>query len=348
MNQAVREKTVERLKKGQIDIIVATDVAARGLDVERISHVVNYDIPYDTEAYIHRIGRTGRAGRKGTAILFVAPREKRMLYAIEKATRQPITPMQLPSRESIADRRIERFKQGVSEVIEAGELDFFEEIILAYQQERNLDLVQIAAALAYLVQRDKPLQPAGDGRQSKAGRKAAAQPQTAPPAAADRPRSRKTPLPQAPAAQTHQPPHQPDEDEPMPPLETYRVEVGLEHGVKPKHIVGAIANEADLDSRYIGRVQLFDTYSLVDLPEGMPKEVARHLRKVWVCGRQLWLKRLAGQDEAPDIPRKQLAKAKDKTAAVRTAGKKSKSGAAAKKPRKKDRTSRREAPKGRP
>jgi len=157
MNQQLREKTIDRLKRGSLDIVVATDVAARGLDVERISHVINYDIPYDTEAYVHRIGRTGRAGRKGEAILFVAPREQRMLRAIEKATGQKITAMQLPSREAIADRRVMAFKQLISDTLESQDLNYFEELIEGYQVEHNIGLSEVAAALAYLVQRERPL-----------------------------------------------------------------------------------------------------------------------------------------------------------------------------------------------
>jgi ATP-dependent RNA helicase DeaD len=157
MNQLLREKTIERLRKGTVDIVVATDVAARGLDVERISHVINYDIPYDAEAYVHRIGRTGRAGRKGEAILFVSPRERRMLRTIEHATRQPITQLRLPSREDITDRRISRFKNLLSESLEAENLAFFEDIVASYQQEHDVGLSEIAAALAFLVQKERPL-----------------------------------------------------------------------------------------------------------------------------------------------------------------------------------------------
>ncbi|MBL4638758.1 MAG: DEAD/DEAH box helicase, partial [Proteobacteria bacterium] len=144
MNQAAREKAIARMKNGKLDILVATDVAARGLDIERISHVVNYDIPYDTESYVHRIGRTGRAGRKGEAILFVSPREKRMLFAIEKATRQTIAKMQLPSTEDIADRRVMQFNQQLSETIEAQDLSFFETVISNYQQEHDADPLAVA------------------------------------------------------------------------------------------------------------------------------------------------------------------------------------------------------------
>ena len=150
MAQKNREQMVERLKRGSLDILVATDVAARGLDVERISHVVNYDIPYDTEAYIHRIGRTGRAGRKGDAILFVAPRERRMLGAIEKATRQKIEPLKLPSTEIVNNKRIADFKQSISDTLAAGELDFMQSMVEQYQQEHDVPALEIAAALAKL------------------------------------------------------------------------------------------------------------------------------------------------------------------------------------------------------
>jgi ATP-dependent RNA helicase DeaD len=155
--QKLREQIIERLKRGQLDIIVATDVAARGLDVERISHVVNYDIPYDVEAYIHRIGRTGRAGRAGEAILFVAPRERRMLRAIEHATRQPIEPLTLPSTETVNDKRIADFKQRITDAHAAGELDFLHGLIEQYQQEHDVPATEIAAALARLVIGEQPL-----------------------------------------------------------------------------------------------------------------------------------------------------------------------------------------------
>jgi ATP-dependent RNA helicase DeaD len=266
MTQALREKTIERLKGGALDIVVATDVAARGLDVERISHVVNYDIPYDTEAYIHRIGRTGRAGRKGEAILFVAPREKRMLRAIERATGQSIAPMKLPSREDVAGRRIAQFKQTITDALESEDLGFFEDLIEGYQSEHNIGLAEIAAALAYLVQRERPLVPEQreelppePERRTAKGRPGGREARAGPPRA--RP--------------------------PEAGMKRYRIEVGRDHGVEPKHIVGAIANEAGIESRYIGQIRLYDDYSMVDLPEGLPKEVLAHLKKVWVCGRQL-------------------------------------------------------------
>ena len=274
MNQALREKTIERLKNGQLDIVVATDVAARGLDVERISHVINYDIPYDTEAYVHRIGRTGRAGRKGEAILFVAPRETRMLRAIERATGQTITQMQLPSHEAVADRRIGRFKQMITDTIGSQELGFFEDLIEGYQSEHNIGLSEIAAALAYLLQRERPFIPTkldeNPSERAPDHGKAKREPRSR----RDGPRSRK--IEQAERAVD-------------PGMRRYRIEVGRGHGVEAKNIVGAIANEAGLDSRNIGHIKFYDSYSTVDLPEGIPKDVFKHLQKVWVCGRQLHL-----------------------------------------------------------
>jgi len=258
MTQAMREKTVEQLKSGSLDIVVATDVAARGLDVKRISHVVNYDIPYDTEAYVHRIGRTGRAGREGQAILFVAPRERRMLAAIERATRQPITAMSLPSRKEISNRRIGLFKEQIAEAMESQDLEFYEELIDSYQHQYDVGLRRIAATLAYLVQKDKPLQFSEGGDEDTEALVEEESPFGA----------------RAPAARDSS-------------LMRYRIEVGRIHGVEPKHIVGAIANEANIKSRDIGQIKIYDDHCLVDLPKTMPSATFRHLQKVWICGQQL-------------------------------------------------------------
>ena len=254
MSQALRETTVDKLKSGALDIVVATDVAARGLDVKRISHVVNYDIPYDTEAYVHRIGRTGRAGRAGQAILFVAPRERRMLAAIERATRQPITAMSLPSRQDISNRRIDLFKEQIATAMESQELEFFEELIDSYQHQHDVGLRRIAATLAYLLQQDKPLQ---------VDRASLSEDREGPQQAAER----------APTPDAH--------------LARYRIEVGRSHGVEPRHIVGAIANEANINSRDIGQIKIYEDHCLVDLPDDMSPALFRHLRTVWVCGQQL-------------------------------------------------------------
>ncbi|APZ44182.1 DEAD/DEAH box helicase [Acidihalobacter ferrooxydans] len=272
MNQAMREQTVEKLKRGALDIVVATDVAARGLDVSRISHVINYDIPYDTEAYVHRIGRTGRAGRSGDAILFVAPRERRMLRTIERATGQRIEQMRLPSRADIADRRAERFKQRITETLESQDLAFFHELIDGYTQENEQSPTAVAAALAFLLQEERPLVPQlPEPRTTETGRRAARSERDSRAPREDR-RPRRSSR---------------DEDDEIGPTVSYRIEVGRAHGVEPKNIVGAIANEAGMESRHIGAIDIQDEYSTVDLPEGMPTGIFKHLQKVWVCGRQL-------------------------------------------------------------
>ncbi|MCK9532333.1 MAG: DEAD/DEAH box helicase [Gammaproteobacteria bacterium] len=276
INQIQREQTVDKLKRGAIDIIVATDVAARGLDVERISHVINYDIPYDTEAYVHRIGRTGRAGRKGEAILFVAPRERRMLQAIERATRQPIEPMVLPTREAVTDKRIARFKQLIAETLESQALEPLERLVEGFQAESDVGMSEIAAALAYLVQRERPLwmeEQAAPERRERAPRHEGERPARERAPRHEDERSRRTPT------------------TPEAGMVRYRIEVGRSHGVLPKHIVGAIANEANLNSRNIGRIELYDDHSTVDLPEGLPVPTLQHLRKVWIMGRQINLAR---------------------------------------------------------
>jgi ATP-dependent RNA helicase DeaD len=162
LNQQMRERVIEQLKSGALDIVIATDVAARGIDVPRVSHVVNYDIPYDTEAYVHRIGRTGRAGRTGNAILFVAPREIRMLRTIERATRQPIAPLTLPSRADVTNKRVAGFKDKVAEVLNAEGLDFFANIVAQIAEEQNVGAEEVAAALCQMAQEGKPLQIPGE------------------------------------------------------------------------------------------------------------------------------------------------------------------------------------------
>ena len=282
MAQKDREKMVERLKKGSLDILVATDVAARGLDVDRISHVINFDIPYDSEAYIHRIGRTGRAGRRGDAILFVAPRERRMLGVIERATRQKIEPLTLPTTEVVNNQRIAKFKQKISDTLAAGELAFMQGLIEQYQQEHDVPAVEIAAALAQLSIGDKPLlmkpdrkkpghaQGAGGADGKRQGDRSR-----------DRDSNRDRDRPRQGGAQPR-----PDKDK-----ERFRIEVGYDHGVKPGNIVGAIANEAGLDGEHIGHIDIHADHSLVDLPVGMPREVFNDLRKTRVCGQRLMLSR---------------------------------------------------------
>ena len=286
MNQALRERTVEQLKNEKLDIVVATDVAARGLDVQRISLVFNYDIPCDTESYVHRIGRTGRAGRPGSAILFVSPREMRMLRAIEKATRQPIEAMHLPSGEAVTDRRVAQFKQQILDVIEAEDLGFLHQVVSQIENEQDLSAHEIAAAMAYLLQRERPLQirearETATSRTSKPPLRETRNP--APPRTAKSPSSRVRP-------DTNEhlsgKPERPRKSLPTDRVR-YRIEVGRRHEVSPGDIVGAIANEAGIDSQYIGQIRLYDDYSTVDLPAGMPREVFRQLKQVRVRQQRL-------------------------------------------------------------
>ena len=282
MVQKQREQMIQRLKKGSLDILVATDVAARGLDVERISHVINYDIPYDTEAYIHRIGRTGRAGRRGDAILFVAPRERRMLSAIERATRSKIEPLELPTTEGVNNKRIADFKQKISDTLAAGELAFMQNIMEQYQQEHDVPALEIAAALAKISIGDRPLLMKPDPKRPA------------------RPKDDARPRKERGESRRGRSEACPDED-----MERFRIEVGYMHDVKPGNIVGAIANEAGLDGQHIGQIEISEEFSLVDLPSGMPREIFDDLRKVRVCGQALKISRL--DDAAPgkkDRPKK--------------------------------------------
>jgi ATP-dependent RNA helicase DeaD len=297
--QNQRERTITQIKNGKIDIIVATDVAARGLDVERISHVVNYDVPYDTEAYVHRIGRTGRAGRQGDAILFVAPREKNMLNAIERATRQKIEMMELPSTEIINDKRIDKFKQRITDALASEDIGIFSQLIEQYQQEHNVPALEIAAALARLLQGDsdfllssKPQRKSGEAksredwdREQRPRRERAPRREREPGRDRERAPRKETALEEG--------------------MQRYRIEVGHEHNFKPGNIVGAISNEAGIDSKYIGRIDIYDDHSLVDLPQGMPKEILSVLKKARVAGQALKISAVFGDDKtAPAAVRK--------------------------------------------
>ena len=288
--QNSRERIVNQLKSDKLDILVATDVAARGLDVERISHVINYDIPHDTEAYVHRIGRTGRAGREGDAILFVAPRERRMLQAIEKATRQPIELMQLPSTDAVNNRRIERFKQRIGTTLANEDLELFRELVAQYRQEHEVDALDIAAALARLAQGNAPFLLSG----KSAARPALPFKQDPGNSDTRRPRgkgSRATDDATAPGRERNKRELPPPEAG----MERFRIEVGHQHQVKPGNIVGAIANEAGIDSKYIGRIEIFDEFSLVDMPENMPAELMRALRPVRIAGQRMNISLLDGR-----------------------------------------------------
>jgi len=314
--QKMREQTVNKLKSGKLDILIATDVAARGLDVPRISHVINYDVSYDTESYVHRIGRTGRAGRKGDAILFIAPREKRMLHAIERATRQKIEQMDLPSNEIINDRRIARFKQNITDTIAKEEdLEFYGKVIESYRIEHDIPAIEIAAALANMFHGDTPLLVKNQERRRRKESKSTDKSQkNSPRQEQRRSRGKKEPL--------------------QPGREHFRLAVGSVHKVKPDNIVGAIANVAGLFNEDIGKVEIHEQYSTVDLPEGMPKDIFRELRKTWVCGQKLEISRMGGgDDEGFKPPRKKKG--------VKPGGKKKPQGA-----RRKDRSAKGRAKKG--
>ena len=302
IQQKQRERTVDRLKQGKLDILVATDVAARGLDVKRISHVINYDIPTDTEAYVHRIGRTGRAGREGDAILFVTPREKRLLYAIENATRKKIDMMELPSTDAINNKRVDKFKQRITETLESVDLVLFTELIEQYQKEQDVPALQIAAALAQLSQGDAPflLQNKPARRADKGWDKGDDRPQS-------NKKGRRTggaPTGRRPSQDTRK------DGPPSEGMERYRIAVGHDHGVMPGNIVGAIANEADISGQHIGRINIHDDYSLIDLPVGMPDETLNALKKVWVSGQKLGIKRLADQNKHKGSEKLSLPKGK--------------------------------------
>ena len=350
--QQQRERTIARLKAGQIDILVATDVAARGLDVERIGHVVNYDVPYDTESYVHRIGRTGRAGRKGEAILFIAPRERNMLRAIERATRQVIEQMNLPTVDAVNSLRIGKFKQRVIEVSALAEAKALRPIVESLEAETGMPLIDIAAALAHMAQGTTPLLLGGKNERHEESRFAA--PATERPRAygsersppAERPRpsehrsseyrpSEHRPRDDRPSehrvseerssehrAVEHRPARDADAmgeshesesrerpssaDEPSRPsrprtpgMETFRIEVGSTHGIKPSNVVGAIANEAGIEGVHIGRIDIREDHSFVDLPEGMPKPIYKLLQKVLVAGRELRISKVGGGASSP-------------------------------------------------
>lgn len=279
--QGQRERIIEQLKNGKLNIVVATDVAARGLDVDRISHVINYDLPQDQESYIHRIGRTGRAGRKGEAIIFISAREKRWLNMLEKTTRQPIEQMQMPTASFICNKRIEAFKKKLNDTIEVDKLEFYRNLMDIYCHENGVEPIMAAAALAKLLQKDHPLQ-ISEQKESEARALKEFAPDVTP--KADR-RSRR-------------------DSEPEEGMVSYRIEVGRCHGVQPANIVGAIAGETGMSSRYIGRIRIMEEFSIVDLPEDMPEELIDKLKDVYVCRRQLRIApdRKNAQNTEPEVP----------------------------------------------
>jgi ATP-dependent RNA helicase DeaD len=287
--QRQRERTIQRLKSGKINIIVATDVAARGLDVDRISHVINFDIPHDTESYVHRIGRTGRAGRSGEAILFVSPRERRMLNTIEKATKQKIELMELPTTEMINDNRIARFQQRITDTLAVEDLGLFYQIIEQYRQEHNVPAIEIASALAKMAQGKTPLLLTNRPHHN------------APMRYEEPSRSKKR------FSERIKEAIKPEEG-----MERYRIEVGKRLDTKPANIVGAIANEAGIDSDFIGKIKIYDDYSTVDLPQGIPDDIMRMLKKVRVSGERLNISKMTDYAGEEGRKKRQKRKKRDK------------------------------------
>ena len=272
--QNQRERIIQQLKNGKIDILIATDVAARGLDVERISHVVNYDIPQDPESYVHRIGRTGRAGREGKAILFVAPRERRMLKTIERITRQPIDPMQLPTAKIINEQRVVNFKNRITDTLNNQELAIFEELILSYQKEHEIDAFKIASALALMAQGTEPL---------LLNEKEINQ------ASFDKDNKSKM------TVSIHA---DPLKDNPSIQMRRYRIAVGHKDNIKPGNVLGAIANEAEISSAFIGAIQIYEDFTTVDLPDEMPKETLDILKNTRVFDKKLSIEELTEKNNA--------------------------------------------------
>ncbi|WP_035775736.1 DEAD/DEAH box helicase [Arthrobacter sp. H5] len=271
--QQQRERTIEGLRDGKFDILVATDVAARGLDVERISLVVNYDIPHDTESYVHRIGRTGRAGRSGDAILFITPREKYLLRSIEKATRQPVEQMHLPSSDAVNALRLNKFADRITETIATEDVSVFRDLIANYEDEHNVPAAEIAAALAVMAQngnpilvKDIPVAPAGQ-KERAAGRKDGF---------GSRGPTRTLTEGNA----------------------TYRIAVGRRQRVMPGSIVGAIANEGGLSSAQIGGIDIRADHTLVELPAELSKDQWRALSKTRIGGELIHLELDKGRKPA--------------------------------------------------
>ena len=284
MNQALREQTLERLKDGRLDILIATDVAARGLDVERISLVVNYDIPMDSESYVHRIGRTGRAGRAGRALLFVENRERRLLRNIERTMKLTIPEAELPNAELLGKRRLEKFAAKVQQQLESSDLDQYRTLLAQIQptaEGEELDMETLAAALLKMAQGertlivppDAPMRPKRefrdrDERFERRGDRNDRGPR------ADRPERSGEERPRR---------ERRDAGE----MELYRIEVGRDDGVEVRHIVGAIANEGDISSRYIGNIKLFASHSTIELPKGMPGEVLQHFTRTRILNKPM-------------------------------------------------------------
>ena len=327
MVQKQRERLVSKLKNGSIDILIGTDVVARGLDVERISHVINYDIPYDTESYVHRIGRTGRAGRSGEAILFISRREQRMLRMIEKATNQPIESMSIPTVADINDNRMLRFKNQIVETLAAKDLSIYQQLVDEFEQDTEFSPKQIASALAYMIHGDKGMlltETKGERHERNKGIKTTEQDNRF---ESGKPHSRTQrnidndfidpdPVP----LNAH-----PDIE-----MERFQLSVGRKHGVKPSNIVGMICNEAELDRAYVGQIDIYEHVTTVDLPADMPKEIMSLLWSGRICGRKSEIQKM-GEAPKQARPAKKDFKGKNKKRKPRRKGKPSHQGKARKK-----------------
>ncbi|HGN1704628.1 TPA: DEAD/DEAH family ATP-dependent RNA helicase [Providencia rettgeri] len=276
MNQALREQTLERLKDGRLDILIATDVAARGLDVERISLVVNYDIPMDAESYVHRIGRTGRAGRAGRALLFVENRERRLLRNVERTMKLTIPEVELPDADLLSQRRQAKFAEKIQQQLESSDLDQYRSLLAKMSPSEDVDMETLAAALLKMAQGERAL--------------------ILPPDAPRRPRREFNDRDDRRGGRRDRNGNGFDRAErgerggrrerrDVGDMEMYRIEVGRDDGVEVRHIVGAIANEADISSRYIGNIKLYGTHSTIELPKGMPTDVLTHLSRARILNK---------------------------------------------------------------
>lgn len=291
IQQSARERTVDRLKQGKIDLLVATDVVARGLDVERVSHVINYDVPHDTESYVHRIGRTGRAGREGDAILFISHREKRMLFAIEKATKQQITHMDIPSISELNESRLGRFKKAVLDAMTDDSIESYMPVIESILQESEASPEVVMAALAKVAQGEEPLILSEKDRPDVNAKPASRERERG--ARNDRGDNRNNKKREGGKDRKQSRPR----GKPEAGMKRFRIEVGYVHGAKPGNIVGAIANEGDISSKNIGAIDIHDNFSLIDLPESLPNKTKETLRGTRVAGQRLNMREWS--DEPP-------------------------------------------------
>ena len=296
MNQALREQTLERLKDGRLDILIATDVAARGLDVERISLVVNYDIPMDSESYVHRIGRTGRAGRAGRALLFVENRERRLLRNIERTMKLTIPEVEIPTADVLGERRLAKFAAKVQQQLESSDLDQYRALLAKLQPAEELDIETLAAALLKMAQGERPLIVAADPIFKSRPPRREFEERGDRGDRGDR-RDRPARSNDRPARDGDSPRRERREAGDM---ELYRIEVGRDDGVEVRHIVGAIANEGDISSRYIGNIKLFASHSTIELPKGMPGEVLQHFTRTRILNKPMNMQLLGDAQPRPE------------------------------------------------